>query len=121
MPWDRTRNVDLGEFHRYVLTQGLQYHRTAGRGLVPAGLEEEIRALDTRRCRGTRAGSTRTPEPRRTFARASRRQAMIPDIPRPGKLRPEELTRRVTFGQRVPALPVARQDDDAWRPRKIRR
>ena len=55
-----------------------------------AGARRSARST-TRRCRGTRswpAGSTSTcrrPEPRRTYARPSRRQASTPDIPRPGR------------------------------------
>jgi predicted metal-dependent peptidase len=104
MPWDRTAQVDLDDFYRRALTQGLEYHRSSGRGLVPYGLEEEIQALehpplpwDARLARWFDE-HIRTPEPKRTYARASRRQAATPDIPRPGKLRPEELARDVTFG-----------------------
>lgn len=103
MPWDRTKHVDLDEFYRRALTQGVEYHRTT-RGLVPAGLEEEIRALehpplpwDAQLARWFDE-HIRVPEPRRTYARPARRQATTPDIPRPGKLRPEELTRQSTFG-----------------------
>lgn len=38
--------VDLDEFCRRALTTGLAYHDVGGRGLLPAGLVEEIRALD---------------------------------------------------------------------------
>lgn len=71
---------------------------------MPYGLEEEIRALehpplpwDARLARWFDE-HIRSPEPKRTYARASRRQAATSDIPRPGKLRPEELSREVTFG-----------------------
>jgi predicted metal-dependent peptidase len=104
MPWDRTAHVDLDDFYRRALTQGLEYHRSSGRGLVPYGLEEEIRALehpplpwDARLARWFDE-HIRSPEPKRTYARSSRRQAATPDIPRPGKLRPEELAREETFG-----------------------
>ena len=70
----------------------------AGRGLLPAGLEEEIRALehpplpwDAQLARWFDE-HVRAPEPKRTYARASRRQAATPDIPRPGSCAPEELT-----------------------------
>lgn len=104
MPWDRTRHVDLDDFYRRALTQGLEYHRTTGRGLLPRGLEEEIRALDhpplpwDAQLARWFDEHIRTPEPKRTYARASRRQSATPDIPRPGKLRPEELARQLTFG-----------------------
>jgi predicted metal-dependent peptidase len=104
MPWDRVKNVDLDDFYRRALTQGVEYHHTSGRGLLPGGLEEEIRALehpplpwDAQLARWFDE-HIRTPEPKRTYARPSRRQAATPDIPRPGKLRPEELTRQHTFG-----------------------
>jgi predicted metal-dependent peptidase len=102
VPWDRAKNVDLDDFYRRALNQGLEYHR--GRGLVPGGLEEEIRALehpplpwDARLARWFDE-HVRSPEPRRSYARASRRQSASPDIPRPGRIRPEELTRQATFG-----------------------
>ena len=103
-PWDRVTHVDLDDFYRRALTQGLEYHRTSGRGLLPRGLEEEIRALDhpplpwDAQLARWFDEHIRTPEPKRTYARASRRQSATPDIPRPGKLRPEELARQLTFG-----------------------
>ena len=96
--------VDLDEFYRRCLANGIDYHRGQGRGLLPAGLVEEIRAL------------TEPPVPwdvelarwfddhfaplerRRSYARASRRQSATPDIPRPGWHRPEELMHSRTFG-----------------------
>lgn len=104
MPWDRAGHVDLDDFYRRALTQGLEYHRTTGRGLLPRGLEEEIRTLDhpplpwDAQLARWFDEHIRTPEPKRTYARASRRQSATPDIPRPGKLRPEELARQLTFG-----------------------
>ena len=38
--------VDLDEYYRGALRTGLARHQGNGRGLVPAGLEREIRALD---------------------------------------------------------------------------
>ncbi|MGA4544556.1 DUF2201 family putative metallopeptidase [Uniformispora flossi] len=106
-PWDRPgtpRNaVDLDAFYRRALSTGLAYH-DHGRGLVPAGLVEEIRALehpplawDARLARWFDE-HVRTPEPRRSYARASRRQAATPGIPRPGRVLPEELVAQCTFG-----------------------
>jgi predicted metal-dependent peptidase len=101
---DPAHGVDLDEFYRRCLADGLAYHRSQGRGLLPGGLIEEIRAL------------TEPPVPwdvelarwfddhfaplerRRSYARASRRQAATPDIPRPGWYLPEELTDGRTFG-----------------------
>lgn len=102
-PWGRPAHVDLDDFYRRAISQGLEYHH-AQRGVVPAGLEEEIRALehpplpwDAQLARWFDE-HIRAPEPKRTYARASRRQYATPDIPRPGKLRPEDLDRRLTFG-----------------------
>jgi predicted metal-dependent peptidase len=103
-PDDPVGGVDLDEFYRRCLADGIEYHRGQCRGLVPAGLVEEIRAL------------TEPPVPwdvelarwfddhfvplerRRSYARASRRQSATPDIPRPGWHVPEELMRSRTFG-----------------------
>ncbi|MFI6901237.1 hypothetical protein ACIBKY_08245 [Nonomuraea sp. NPDC050394] len=96
--------VDLDEYYRNALTQGLVYHQTSGRGLVPAGLEQEIRALDQPPlpwdARLARWFDEHVPavDKRRSYARASRRQSATPDIPRPGWVRPEELVRQATFG-----------------------
>ena len=103
VPWARTRHVDLDDFYRRALTQGMEYHRV-GRGRVPKGLEEEIRSLDhpplpwDARLARWFDEHVRGPEPRRTYARASRRQSATPDIPRPGTRRPEEVERQPTFG-----------------------
>ena len=98
------RYVDLDEYYRNALSTGLAYHHNAGRGLLPAGLEEEIRALDQPPlpwdAQLARWFDEHVPtlERHRSYARASRRQSSTPDIPRPGWRRPEELIRRVTFG-----------------------
>jgi hypothetical protein len=96
--------VDLDEYYRRALSMGLAYHESSGRGLLPAGLVEEIRALDmpplpwdVRLARWFEE-FVRSPEPRRSYARASRRQASTPGIPRPGRVRPEEAESRCTFG-----------------------
>ncbi|MEV4895952.1 hypothetical protein AB0K48_41965, partial [Nonomuraea sp. NPDC055795] len=96
--------VDLDEYYRNALTQGLAYHQTSGRGFVPAGLEQEIRALDQPPlpwdARLARWFDEHVPavDKRRSYARASRRQSATPDIPRPGWVRPEELVQQATFG-----------------------
>lgn len=87
--WAIGDGIDLDEFYRRCLTQGLNYHQEQGRGFLPAGLVEEIRALN------------QPPIPWdvelaqwfdnyfsplakvRTYARPSRRQSSTPDIPRP--------------------------------------
>jgi predicted metal-dependent peptidase len=105
MPWcDRVRGVDLDEFYRRALTQGLEYHHAQGRGLLPLGLEQEIRALDhpplpwDAQLARWFDEHVRAELPVRSYARASRRQSATPDIPRPGRVRPEHLDRRATFG-----------------------
>ncbi|MFC0435567.1 hypothetical protein [Kutzneria buriramensis] len=106
LPWDRPDRVgavDLEDFYRRALTTGLEYHRQ-GRGLVPAGLEEEIRALahpplpwDVRLARWF---DEHVPSlvPVRSYSRLSRRQAASPSIPRPGYFRPFSEVPRHTFG-----------------------
>jgi predicted metal-dependent peptidase len=104
-PWlDRAGTVDLDDFYRRALTQGLEYHRIARRGVLPAGLEEEIRALDQpplpwdARLARWFDEHVRAAEPRRSYARASRRQSAVPDIPLPGRLTGEQVAARPTFG-----------------------
>jgi predicted metal-dependent peptidase len=101
--WARTDAMSLDDFYRRALAQGLVYHHDQERGLLPAALIEEIRALD------------RPPMPWdvelaqwfdehfsplervRTYARLSRRQSATPDIPRPRHVpAPEDADR--TFG-----------------------
>ncbi|KIQ62722.1 hypothetical protein TR51_27575 [Kitasatospora griseola] len=96
-------HVDLDEFYRRGLLQGLDLH-TRERGLLPAGLVEEIRALahpplswDARLARWFDEFVPR-PEPLRSYARPSRRQSSSPDIPRAGRYSPPEETPRCTFG-----------------------
>src|ERR1017187_1957611 len=44
--WATQAGVDLDAFYRNCLAQGLLYHHEQGRGLLPAALIEEIRALN---------------------------------------------------------------------------
>ncbi len=98
------RFLDLDEYYRGALATGLAYHLSSGRGLLPAGLEQEIRALD----QPPLPWDTQLAqwfdefipavERRRSYARASRRQASTPDIPRPAWVKPEEQVRLPTFG-----------------------
>ncbi len=96
--------TDLDEFYRRGLVQGFDLHGYGERGLLPAGLVQEIRALahppvpwDARLARWFDAYVPR-PEPVRSFARPARRQASTPDIPRAGRYFPPEETARCTFG-----------------------
>ncbi len=103
-PDDPAWGVDLDEFYRRCLADGIDYHRGQGRGLLPAGLVEEIRALaeppvpwDVELARWFDDHFVPV-ERRRSYARASRRQSATPDIPRPGWHLPEELMQSRTFG-----------------------
>ncbi|MFE5036648.1 hypothetical protein [Streptomyces sp. NPDC056683] len=96
--------VDLDEFYRRGLSQGLDLHQTQDRGLLPGGLVEEIRALshpplpwDARLARWFDEFVPR-PEAVRSYARPSRRQSSTPDIPRAGRYFPPEEVARCTFG-----------------------
>lgn len=78
----------LDEFCKNALRNGLEYH-TADRGLIPAGLIEEIRALsmppipwDVQLAEWFDLHFAPL-EKHRTYARPSRRQSSTPDIPRP--------------------------------------
>ncbi|MFF9593389.1 hypothetical protein ACF1FX_29975 [Streptomyces sp. NPDC014646] len=96
--------VDLDDFYRRGLVQGLDLHVGGERGLLPAGLVQEIRALahppvpwDARLARWFDEFVPR-PEPVRSYARPARRQASTPDIPRAGRYFPPEQVTRCTFG-----------------------
>jgi predicted metal-dependent peptidase len=87
--WMHGDGVALDAFYRRCLTQGLAYHQSEGRGLLPAGLVEEIRALDQPPIPwdvelAQWFDQHFSPlEKRRTYTRLSRRQSATPDIPRP--------------------------------------
>ncbi|WP_328876703.1 hypothetical protein OHT76_35170 [Streptomyces sp. NBC_00287] len=96
--------VDLDEFYRRGLYQGLDLHQRQERGFLPGGLVEEIRSLshppvpwDAQLARWFDEFVPR-PEPVRTYARPARRQASTPDIPRAGRYFPPEEIARCTFG-----------------------
>lgn len=96
--------VTLDELYRNALSQGLHAHQESGRGFLPAGLVEEIRALHMPpipwEVELAQWFDERFPPPERyrTFARPSRRQASTPGIPRPRwAVRPESMSGR-TFG-----------------------
>ncbi|GAA1026591.1 hypothetical protein GCM10009557_04820 [Virgisporangium ochraceum] len=96
--------VALDDFYRRALTLGLSNDESQHRGLLPAGLVDEIAVLsqpplpwDAKLARWFEEFVPAV-EKRRSYARPSRRQSSTPDIPRPGWYRPEERDRRVTFG-----------------------
>ncbi|HEX7833678.1 MAG TPA: VWA-like domain-containing protein [Thermoanaerobaculia bacterium] len=94
--WTRVDAQTLDDFYRRALSQGLTYHQESGRGLLPAGLLEEIRALD----RPPIAWDVELArwfddhflaiERQRTYARLSRRQSSTPDIARPRYVNPAD-------------------------------
>jgi predicted metal-dependent peptidase len=95
---------DLDAFYRRALSQGLDFHREQSRGYIPAGLEEEIRALghppipwDVELARWF--DDLFTPiEKVRSYARPSRRQSSTPDIPRPSLVVSQASLDGRTFG-----------------------
>lgn len=103
--WWRTGDgVSLDAFYRRCLAQGLESHSSEGRGLLPAGLVEEIRALeqppmpwDVELARWFDAHFSPL-EQRRSWLRLSRRQASTPDIPRPRWVPMEASEDGRTFG-----------------------
>lgn len=87
--WALGPGVDLDHFYRDCLSRGLFQHQEQGRGLLPAGLIEEIEALaqppipwDVELAQWFDHHFP-PKERRRSFARPSRRQMATPDIPRP--------------------------------------
>lgn len=87
--WNKDSGIDLDEFYRRSLMQGLAYHEEQGRGSLPAGLVEEIRALAQPPIRWDVElaqwfdGFFQPLEKRRSYTRISRRQSATPVIPRP--------------------------------------
>lgn len=87
--WAKGDGISLDDFYRRALGQGLYYHEEQGRGYIPAGLIEEIRALshppvpwDVELAQWF--DNYFSPiEKIHSYARPSRRQSSTPDIPRP--------------------------------------
>ncbi len=96
--------TDLDAFCREQLGKGLLLHQQQGRGLIPAGLLEEINALMQPpiawEVQLARWFDHHFPplETRRSFARLSRRQSATPDIPRPSLKADEGRREARTFG-----------------------
>lgn len=102
--WHSPEGMSLDAFYRRCLSQGLEYHQSGGRGLLPAGLVEEIQALshspipwDVELARWFDRYFAPL-ERRRSYARPSRRQASTPDIPRPRYVVEEGAADGRTFG-----------------------
>lgn len=98
------KGIRLDEFCKSALEQGLEYHQQNGRGYIPAGLIEEIRALampaiawDVELAHWFEKYFALT-EPKRSYARPSRRQGATPDIPRPRYVKDELRGKDRTFG-----------------------
>lgn len=87
--WSTGDGIDLDEFYRRCLGQGLVYHEDQNRGYLPSGLIEEIQALshpavpwDVELAQWF--DNYFSPLERiRSYSRPSRRQSSTPDIPRP--------------------------------------
>ena len=97
-------DVDLDSFYRRALAQGLSYHQEQGRGYLPEGLIEEIRALshppipwDVELARWFDEQFTPI-EIMRSYARPSRRQSSTPTIPRPNWVISQAAMDGRTFG-----------------------
>ena len=97
-------DVDLDSFYRRALAQGLTYHQEQGRGYLPEGLIEEIRALshppipwDVELARWFDEQFTPL-EKTRSYARLSRRQSSTPEIPRPNWVVSQAALDGRTFG-----------------------
>ena len=103
-PEKNKNQVSLDEFYRSALQNGLEYYNNNGRGFIPAGLIEEIRALamppipwDVEL--GKWFDMYFAPlEARRSYARPSRRQGSTPDIPRPRYIPADIPENSRTFG-----------------------
>lgn len=102
--WWSGGGMDLDAFYRRALAEGLKLHQQQGRGLIPAGLIEEIRALqqppipwDVRLAQWLDVFFPPL-ERLRSYGRANRRQGSTPDIPRPGWITPDERIASRTFG-----------------------
>jgi predicted metal-dependent peptidase len=102
--WRHGEGLSLDAFYRRCLAQGLDYHQSEGRGLLPLGLVEEIRALeqppiawDVELARWFDAHFSPL-EQRRSWLRLSRRQSSTPDIPRPRWVPRETMEDGRTFG-----------------------
>lgn len=101
---DDRRYVTLDEFYKNALRNGLEYASVQGRGLIPAGLVEEIQALsmppipwDVELARWFEIHFP-TMEMHRNYAHPSRRQSSTPNIPRAGWMRQAIPERSRTFG-----------------------
>jgi hypothetical protein len=102
--WTVGDGVQLDEFYRRALSQGLLYHHEQGRGFLPGGLVEEIQALsqppipwDVELAKWFDRYFPAV-EKIRSYFRPSRHQSATPDIPRPQWVLPPNWEDGRTFG-----------------------
>lgn len=102
--WNSLEGAELDEFYRSAIRRGLDFHQNTGRGLLPADFVEEIYAVshppicwDVKLARWFDE-HFEPAEPRRTYARLSRRQSSTPDIPRPAWYKEEKPEARNIYG-----------------------
>ena len=102
--WSTQTGVDLDSFYRNCLMQGLEYHQSQQRGLLPGNLIEEINSLSQPAIEWDVElakwfdGHFRPIEKRRTYSRPSRRQSMNLDIPLPRYAIDHEASFERTYG-----------------------
>lgn len=95
---------DMEDAAAKALLQGYNVHCNLNRGLLPAGLEEEIKILQQPiipwqvELASWFARHFPEEEKKRTYARLSRRQSSTPDIPRATYYLPIKETKTKTFG-----------------------
>lgn len=102
--WVHGEGTNLDSFYRRCLIQGFEYHCEQGRGYLPSGLIEEVKALahppipwDVELAKWF-DGHFAPLEKIRSYARPSRRQSGSPDIPRPQYVPLLEVEENRTFG-----------------------
>jgi len=102
--WSQGAGTSLDDFYRRALSQGLSYHQEQGRGLLPAGLIEEIQALsqppipwDVELAKWFDEHFPPM-EKIRSYARPSRHQSSTPDIARPRWVPPPDWAEGRTYG-----------------------
>jgi predicted metal-dependent peptidase len=103
-PPTHTDATDLDSLYREMLGKGLALHESQGRGLLPAGMMEEIKAIlqapidwDVELARWFEHFFPPV-EKKRTFSRISRRQSATPDIVRPLWVADTDTSEGRTFG-----------------------
>lgn len=100
----KNNSVSVDDFCRSALQQRIEYHQSSGRGYIPAGLIEEIKALamppvpwDVQLAEWFDLCFSPL-EKYRSYARPSRRQSCTPDIPRPRYTYHDAFSDGRTFG-----------------------